>query len=760
MGTVFKSFDRSLNRFVSLKVMLPHLAASAAARKRFAREARAAAAVVNDHVLPIYGVDQWQGIPYLVSQYISGQSLQKRLNQEGPLELKEILRIGLQAERGLAAAHAQGLVHRDVKPSNILLDGTVERALLTDFGLARAVDDASLTCSGFLAGTPQYMSPEQSRGEAVDQRSDLFSLGGLLYAMATGNPPFQAETSLGVLRLINEQDSKRLKEVNSKLLVWLQTLIDKLMAKQPEDRFQSADEVANLLEQCLAHLQQPNHAEIPSELLPKSRWLSAGMFRVGIWGILLATLFGGGAFAWQAASEPADPIEGNWNGESWGNISLQRDEFDNLRGTFVEKDSQAKGTFTIEWSRIQQRYIGPWRNEKGARGKLSLRVVSGEIRGARTARQGKDDGSSPNLPALGDFRWMRAIEAKQMTATEVAEAVYQAIYEQNIPNIKRHLAKQNAMPSDSTGWVSHVAKTISSLSPHHPKVIVESDRAVAVFNSMKSPAEMRFQEGEDRLGERCHFVIELNRLNGVWSVWNINLWSEAKVKQWQEEVIQRVIARQQRPKPRPTIHLAAPSSEAEKALAALELVFFQDKARRKVPAILVGTESGTLAITSRLAVSAPKELPRATDQVFIDAPGNSPVEATYFPRGSTKELFFYHTAEQLSDFPLGEIATLRVGDKVSVVQPGSRMIILSDAAIVTKQNAWMYRVVSQQRNEMEEYRDLVVVDANLPPGTVVFKEGQLAGIVLCNKGEGKVESFVVPARRIQEAVQQLRDSKP
>ncbi len=96
-------------------------------------------------MLPIYAVDEWQGIPYLVMQYTQGVSLQKRIHERGPLELKEILRIGLQAARGLAAAHAQGLVHRDVKPSNILLDGSVDRALLTDFGLARAVDDASLT---------------------------------------------------------------------------------------------------------------------------------------------------------------------------------------------------------------------------------------------------------------------------------------------------------------------------------------------------------------------------------------------------------------------------------------------------------------------------------------------------------------------------------------------------------------------------------------------------------------------------------------
>jgi serine/threonine protein kinase len=191
MGAVFKGFDRSLNRFVAIKMLLPHLAASGAARKRFAREGQAVAAVVDDHVMAIHCVDEWQGVPYLVMTYSRGVSLQKRLSDNGPLEVREILRIGMQAAKGLAAAHAQGIVHRDIKPANIFLDQNVERVQLMDFGLARAVDDASLTRSGTLAGTPQYMSPEQARAETVDHRSDLFSLGSVMYAMCTGHAPFE-----------------------------------------------------------------------------------------------------------------------------------------------------------------------------------------------------------------------------------------------------------------------------------------------------------------------------------------------------------------------------------------------------------------------------------------------------------------------------------------------------------------------------------------------------------------------------------------
>ena len=185
MGVVLKAFDPSLSRVVAIKVLAPQMAASGAARRRFSREAKAAAAVVHDHVISIYAVDNdpASSLPYLVMPCIAGQSLQERIDRDGPLRNEEVLRIGRQTALGLAAAHAQGLVHRDIKPSNILLENGVERVKITDFGLARAMDDASQSQSGVVAGTPQYMSPEQARGETADHRADLFSLGSVLYAM-------------------------------------------------------------------------------------------------------------------------------------------------------------------------------------------------------------------------------------------------------------------------------------------------------------------------------------------------------------------------------------------------------------------------------------------------------------------------------------------------------------------------------------------------------------------------------------------------
>src|SRR5207249_6152240 len=142
-----------------------------------------------------------------------GQSLEDKIRQHGPLELPEVLRIGMQIASGLAAAHAQGLVHRDIKPANILLENSVERVKITDFGLARAADDASLTQSGVIAGTPMYMAPEQACGDSFDHRADLFSLGSVLYVMASGRPPFRASSSMAVLKRVVEETPRPIRDI-------------------------------------------------------------------------------------------------------------------------------------------------------------------------------------------------------------------------------------------------------------------------------------------------------------------------------------------------------------------------------------------------------------------------------------------------------------------------------------------------------------------------------------------------------------------
>ncbi|MGB7348086.1 MAG: protein kinase [Pirellulaceae bacterium] len=294
MGIVMKGLDVSLNRYVAIKVLNPSFGSTSAGRKRFAREAQAAAAVVHENVIAIHGVDQWNDTPYLVMPYIKGESLQQRIDRTAPLSLENTLEISLQIARGLAAAHDQGLVHRDIKPANILMPESVSRILITDFGLARAADDVSLTCSGVISGTPQYMSPEQAKGEAVDVRTDLFSLGSVMYAMVCGHPPFRADTSYGVLRRITDHPHRKLSQIQSSTPAWLESIIDRLLEKDPNNRFESAHQLAETLEDCLAHVRQPTVAHLPrisSTSKPRGRMIGLLLAISCIAAICIAALY-------------------------------------------------------------------------------------------------------------------------------------------------------------------------------------------------------------------------------------------------------------------------------------------------------------------------------------------------------------------------------------------------------------------------------------------------------------------------------------
>ena len=245
-GIVFRAFDDVLQRVVALKVLAPAIAATSPARKRFLREARSSAQVRHENVVQVYAVEE-QPLPYLVMEFIPGETLQQRLDRTGPLEALDIVRLGRQIAEGLAAAHATGLIHRDIKPGNVLIEGGHERVRITDFGLARAADDASLTQSGVLAGTPMYMAPEQAKGETLDHRADLFSLGSVLYTVATGRPPFRAATIFAVLKRVGDDTPRPIRELIPEIPQRLANVIAKLHAKKPEDRFQSAREVADVL---------------------------------------------------------------------------------------------------------------------------------------------------------------------------------------------------------------------------------------------------------------------------------------------------------------------------------------------------------------------------------------------------------------------------------------------------------------------------------------------------------------------------------
>jgi serine/threonine protein kinase len=277
MGVVLRALDPKLNRIVAVKALLPELASNPNSRRRFLREAQAAAAISHPHVVSIHAVDDndqdHSGTPvppFLVMECIVGQSLQQKLDKVGPLRLTEILRISRQISDGLAAAHKQGLVHRDIKPANILLENGVERVKITDFGLARAIDDITVTRTGEVCGTPQYMSPEQACGDRVDHRSDLFSLGCVMYAMCTGHSPFRGDSIAHVIKRVTQDKPRSIADQNPEIPQWLVEIINSLLQKKAEHRFQSAEELVAILDQHLSRIQHPtelgSHATVNQQI--------------------------------------------------------------------------------------------------------------------------------------------------------------------------------------------------------------------------------------------------------------------------------------------------------------------------------------------------------------------------------------------------------------------------------------------------------------------------------------------------------------
>jgi formylglycine-generating enzyme required for sulfatase activity len=314
-GIVLRAFDEALQRVVAVKVLAPQMAATSPARKRFVREARASAKVRHENVVQVYAVEE-QPLPYLVMEFIPGETLQERCDRIGPLEVPEILRIGRQIAEGLAAAHATGLIHRDVKPANVLIEpGPHERVKLTDFGLARTADDASVSQSGMVGGTPMYMAPEQAQGDKLDHRADLFSLGSVLYLMCTGRPPFRARTTLAVLKRVAEEEPRPIREVIPEVPEWLCGIVARLHAKEPAARFQTAREVADLLADCEAKLKAQqevkNTLPAPAPTAPTSRkkWAAVAAVLLLVVLALALTEFAGVTHLFRGREPTRDPTK-------------------------------------------------------------------------------------------------------------------------------------------------------------------------------------------------------------------------------------------------------------------------------------------------------------------------------------------------------------------------------------------------------------------------------------------------------------------
>ncbi len=278
------------DRTVAVKVLRPERS-DPSARKRFVQEARAAASIQSDYVVQVYSVSSPEdGPPYLVMPYIQGPTLRDQIKVQRRLDPRRAAAITLQIAKGLAQAHRAGLVHRDVKPANILLDGQGD-ARLMDFGLAYVVEQpAQLTREGTLAGTPEYMSPEQARGERVDARTDLYSLGVTLYEALTGEPPFRGVTHM-VLRQLMEDDPLPPRRLNHAIPRDLQTICLKAMAKDAGRRYASADELAADLERFLND--EPIRARPVSQVEQVWRWCRRHPRESLLAAALLVVLLGG-----------------------------------------------------------------------------------------------------------------------------------------------------------------------------------------------------------------------------------------------------------------------------------------------------------------------------------------------------------------------------------------------------------------------------------------------------------------------------------
>jgi serine/threonine protein kinase/CubicO group peptidase (beta-lactamase class C family)/WD40 repeat protein len=302
MGIVFHAEDVALGRPAALKVMRPDLARIPEARQRFIREARAMASVDDAHVVTIFKIGEFESLPFLAMELLQGQNLEKWLESGGRPTPAEIVHLGIEVALGLEAAHRHGLVHRDIKPTNLWLEPVARvsaaerspwttdyRVKLLDFGLARPVQDThQLTLSGLMVGTPAYMAPEQAEGEGVTTRSDLFSLGCVLYRLSTGQMPFAGATAMAVLKSVALKEPTPPAEINRDIPPALSNLIMRLLAKNPAARPASAAEVVEALRGIEAQLVSdstlvpvPRLSKPPASQKQRRRWpLVAGVVTV------------------------------------------------------------------------------------------------------------------------------------------------------------------------------------------------------------------------------------------------------------------------------------------------------------------------------------------------------------------------------------------------------------------------------------------------------------------------------------------------
>ena len=249
MGAVFLARDLRLDRLVAIKVLPPELAVRPELRERFLRETRTAASFSHPNIVSVHSVEETPGLLFFVMSYIEGETLSQRVKRQGPLPVPEAIRLLQEVAWALSYAHGRGVVHRDIKPDNVLLERATGRALVMDFGIARSMAASGLTQMGETVGTPHFMSPEQAAGDKVDGRSDLYSLGVVGYFALTGGLPFDADSAQAVMVAHISQPAPQVSRLRPDLPAPLAAAIDRCLAKNPDERYSSGEGLVEALEQ-------------------------------------------------------------------------------------------------------------------------------------------------------------------------------------------------------------------------------------------------------------------------------------------------------------------------------------------------------------------------------------------------------------------------------------------------------------------------------------------------------------------------------
>ncbi|UCE21405.1 MAG: serine/threonine protein kinase, partial [Candidatus Aminicenantes bacterium] len=263
MGVVYKAEDTKLKRIIALKFLPRELTRDQEARDRFMKEAQAAAALDHPHICTVHEIDEVDGNTFIAMAYIEGQSLKEKI-EAGPLKINEAVEVALQVAEGLKEAHDKGITHRDIKPANIMLTEKGQ-AKIMDFGLAKLEWGADLTKTATILGTIAYMSPEQARGERVDLRTDIWSLGCVLYEMLSGHRPFTSEQDQATIYSILNESPQPLTSLKKELPQELERTVNKCLEKDPDKRYQKAKEIIDDLNSLQIKLKSEKEGKQPTE---------------------------------------------------------------------------------------------------------------------------------------------------------------------------------------------------------------------------------------------------------------------------------------------------------------------------------------------------------------------------------------------------------------------------------------------------------------------------------------------------------------